>query len=123
MSHVIARSQRVRPEVAAPDDRLRVEAIPPLALHWIASLSLAMTNGIETAGSVSATGRNSSKMLSRVYFRPLRLAANESFAIKAALHQLEPRPLGFCVVTLPRENDEFDPLVKTLHSALVRLVS
>jgi hypothetical protein len=26
-----------------PDDRLRVEAIPPLALHWIASLSLAMT--------------------------------------------------------------------------------
>ena len=43
--------------------------------------------------------------------------------MKAALHQLEPRPFGFCAVTLPGENVEFCALVKTLHCALVRLVS
>jgi hypothetical protein len=49
--------------------------------------------------------------------------AADSFAIKAALHQLEPRPIGFCGVMLPGENVAVWSMVKTLHCAFVKLVS
>ena len=43
--------------------------------------------------------------------------------MKAALHQLVPRPFGFCGVILVVENVAFCALVNTLHCALVRLES
>jgi hypothetical protein len=53
----------------------------------------------------------------------LIVVAIDSLAMKVAPHQPEPRSPGFCGVTLPGENVAVWSLVKTLHSAFVRLVS
>ena len=59
---------------------------PVIGSRDFARARLAHRNGrrptqTKTAGGVSATGRNSSNTLSRVYLRPLRLVAKDSLAI------------------------------------------
>lgn len=54
----------------------------------------------ETAGDVSAAGPLVRICRNNSYLMLLRLVAKDSLATKAALHQLEPNPLGLIAVTL-----------------------
>ncbi len=51
-----------------------------------------------------------------------KVAAIESLAMKAALHQPEPLPVGLIGETFAAENVAVPSLVNMLHWALVRLV-
>ncbi len=77
----------------------------------------------ETAGDIPAAGRNLAKPQGCDYLMLLRLVAKDSFAMKVALHQLEARPPGLVGVTAEGSNAAVWSLVKTLQSALDRLVS
>ncbi len=74
------------------------------------------------AGDVSIAGRVFEIRGKQLYLMLLRLVAKDSLATNAALHQLEPSPLGLIAVTLVVPVAVWS-LVKALQSPLLRLVS